>query len=205
MSLPDIIICGKMATGKTTVAKYLESKYGYKRVAFADELKRLVDEIFYPHYLEEKVSEDCKTKPRTLLQEFGDSIRNICYNNFKDKDIWIKLLISNIKKIKNQNEKTPIVIDDCRYINELNTFTKKYGYISIRMTTSQKIRMNRIMQRYGKLPSNAELSHVSETEIDDLRVNYIIENNSSLIELYKEIDSIVEANKDAVTIKNMEL
>ena len=33
-------LCGKASSGKSTVAQYLQAKYSFERIAFADSLKR---------------------------------------------------------------------------------------------------------------------------------------------------------------------
>jgi len=42
MGLPNIGIIGKMGAGKTTVAKYLEDKYGYQRTSLAEPMRQIV-------------------------------------------------------------------------------------------------------------------------------------------------------------------
>ena len=56
-----LAITGGMASGKTSIAKYLVENYNFTKFSFADDLKLYAAEIF-----------DMKIKDRKLLQEFGE-------------------------------------------------------------------------------------------------------------------------------------
>jgi len=86
-------------SGKDTVARYLEVKYGYKQLAFADKIYEIAESLF-----------DMGQKDRSLLQNIGQKMREI------DEWVWI----NHIDKIIRQNNYSKIVISDLRQANELD-------------------------------------------------------------------------------------
>lgn len=127
-------IAGQMQNGKDTLADYLASKlkyninyeddsflsYLWSRGSFASEVKRIFSETFNVslEFIEEwKVKAECPPgfdmPIRKGLQFIGDGFRKIQGN------IWIDLAIRNIK--------SPTVISDCRYLNELDAISNSKG------------------------------------------------------------------------------
>ena len=39
-------VCGKAGSGKDTIADYLVKKYNFKKIALADPIKRMVEDVF---------------------------------------------------------------------------------------------------------------------------------------------------------------
>jgi dephospho-CoA kinase len=189
MSRPDIIISGKMGTGKTTAAKYLESNYGYKIYSFADKLRELAYDLFEPY-----IKED--TKPRELLQDLGDSIREICYRCYGEREVWVKYLQKRINDEQDSEIGVPYVIDDCRYKNELHAFMWDMGWKSLRINVDMDIRKRRYVSRYGKTFSYEQNSFISEVDLDNEKFNFVINNNDGLLDLYKKLDAIVSSNAE---------
>ncbi len=112
---PKIALCGKMRSGKDTVAKYLSTRYEYERFAFGDELKWYYHELFGFE----------GTKDREGYQWFGQTMRE------RDEDIWIRKCFGKISEVEYARETvndeageevfTPLkpVITDVRQPNEL--------------------------------------------------------------------------------------
>ena len=93
-----VILSGKAGAGKDTCGEYLVS-LGYKRYAFADELKEIARELGWNGEKDEK--------GRTFLQELGSAGRNY------DPDMWIAV----IEKMKKENQKGSSVTDCCLRTN----------------------------------------------------------------------------------------
>lgn len=73
----NISLSGRARSGKDTFAKVLIDNSGYKRLAFADELKRVASEYFYWDGEKDDLG-------RTLLQHIGTEVgRSFC------EDIWL--------------------------------------------------------------------------------------------------------------------
>ena len=93
-----IAICGKMCSGKSTLANHIMRTFpGYQKYSFAKRVKELCVELF-----------DMKGKDRELLIKFANSMREI------DPNVWIKQVLKETK------DKENCIIDDVRYQNEVN-------------------------------------------------------------------------------------
>ena len=76
-----IAICGKMCSGKTTLANYIMRTYpGYQKYAFADKVKELCIELF-----------QMKGKDRSLLINFANKMREI------DSNVWINQVLKETR------------------------------------------------------------------------------------------------------------
>lgn len=189
---PNIIISGKFCSGKTSLAEYLCSSHKYTKVAFADKLKEVVADIYSPFI------EDKSVKQRDLLQMTGHAIREVSQVVFNRSDVWAAYLSDKLKHTSPQ--KRPFVIDDCRYQDELDTFLKD-KWISIRIESPENVRINRYRALYNKIPTNDQIFHQSETSLDGADFHFVIENQGSLIDLYKEIDKVLSTIDEDTSVK----
>lgn len=178
----NIAVISSAGGGKDTAAETLVHQYGYRRYAFADNVK-LVARKWFPHlYDEEK-------KPRWLLQAIGTMFREI------DPDIWIKALFSDIDREQGILKKygyapEAIIITDCRMPNEYEAL-KKRGFTFIRITVDEDIRNQRMRDR-GDNFTNNDLKHHTETFYDSFECVYEISNNGTLEELKYELDRVMD-------------
>lgn len=187
--LPQIIgITGRKFNGKDTLGNYFVSKYGYKRMAFADALKNACREIFgfnddqlYGDKKEE-IDEYWGTSPRTIFQFVGtDLFRNQLENVIPqiEKKIWLKVIEKKILDEIKMNPDVRIVITDVRFINECDMI-KKMGGIILR------VKRNNI--------NNKSDTHQSEIEIDNLNVNAEILNDGTMNEMFQYVTDFLIAN-----------
>jgi len=109
--MKSIGLIGLAGSGKDTAARGLV-KLGYRRLAFADELKSLA---FYFGWDGEKDEDG-----RRLLQDLGMAARR--YN----ARFWIQYLN---KQIVRERLKEPFVFTDVRFQNEADYVRSKYGII----------------------------------------------------------------------------
>jgi len=170
-------ITGYKGSGKDTIGKYLIDNYNYKRYAFADPLKEICqtlfsfnDEQLYGN-LKEEQDQYWKNSPRYFFQKIGTDL----FRNQIDQDFWIKVLERKI--ITNLDQK--IVITDVRFQNEFDMI-KNLGGIVIRINNNNKIIQD---------------NHESEQNINNFNVDYEINNNKNLEELYQKIEIFILNNK----------
>lgn len=136
-----IAICGKMCSGKSTLANYIMRSFpGHTKYAFADKVKDLCSDLF-----------QMKGKDRPLLINFANKMREI------DPDVWINQVLQKTKG--NQN----CIIDDVRYQNEVDALIQD-GWTFIHLHVPREIQKQRIMKLY---PSTYQdhldsMSHISE-------------------------------------------
>jgi len=161
----NIGICGKAGTGKTAVADHLVKKYGYKRYAVADEVKRIAMRLF-----------KMKEKDRKLLQDIGFKMREIRLS------VWIDFLIDQTRG------KDKIVVDDIRYPNEYQAL-KKEGFKMIRVVADRKICIKRLTERDGTAAIE-RLDDESETAMDDVDIENVLDGNLPLKKMLAQLDEL---------------
>ena len=157
---------GVMGSGKDTCVDYLCTKYPeHTRISFAGALYDILS------YAQEKCGFE-KNKDRKFLQFIGTEwARNI------DENVWINIVLG--KDIKGIG-----LLSDIRFPNEFNAL-KNNGWICIKVTRDN-IDKNRV--------GNGDNTHSSELRINDIKDeewDFIINNNSTLEDLYKRLDKII--------------
>lgn len=176
MSLPQIIgLNGVARAGKDTVAGILHDLYGYTPISFSDILNRalvalnpIVDTsgTRYANYVETLGYEEAKEIPevRRLLQAMGTEVGR----NLLGTDIWVEALFKNLPEGK-------VAITNVRFPNEANSVWGRGGVVW-RVT------------RPGFEPSNG---HISDTALDDYKMDAYIANNGTVRELADEVMGIL--------------
>jgi len=142
-----VAICGKMASGKTTVAQSLD---GFQVLSLAGEVKRVGRELFGM-----KIGE----KNRPLLQQIGMKMREI------RESVWLDVLIreSNKQELYGYS----VVCDDVRFVNEAKTL-KENGWTLIKLVITDDLQKQRLQDTYGddwEVHWNNR-TDASETEVD---------------------------------------
>ncbi|ASJ06026.1 AAA family ATPase [Thermococcus pacificus] len=182
-------VVGKIAAGKTTVAKFFEEK-GFCRVSCSDPLIDLLTHNVSDYSWIPELPE--KAEPtRDRLIEFGKYL--------KDKyggDILIKLAVDKKRHCRN------IVIDGVRSKEEIEAIKRMGGKV-IYVEARPEIRFERLMRRKAskdktiksfedfKAMDDAEERLYHTSELKDL-ADYIIVNEGTLEELRKKVKGIID-------------
>jgi hypothetical protein len=158
-------LTGYAQSGKDTVAKVLVDHYGFKRVAFADPIRKLLYEM-NPAVKDGDyrlqgvvdaygwdVAKTAFPEVRRLLQDLGVGARKVF-----GEDFWVNRSLASIL----ENEKT--VITDVRFINEAEMVKHQAGQV----------------WRIKRMGVNAVNGHISEQELDGYKVDQIFANNGTL-------------------------
>jgi len=191
-----IALTGRMRSGKSFIADYIQYKYGFDRVSFAAGLKRVSDDLFA--HLYEPIYEDCPfsddgkhrvgyRKPRAILQAVGQKMREI------DEDVWIKQAEQTMRVYENLRSTKGVVIDDLRQPNEYE-WTRANGFIIIRVEASEDLRLKRAEQA-GDSFSEEDLAHDTEQHAEGFSVDYTIVNDGDLDDLKRQVDEIMSEIK----------
>lgn len=204
-------ITGLIGSGKDTIADYLTTFHGFRRLSFAGSLKDAVSSIFgWDRELLEgttKASREWREQvdpwwaeklgmpnltPRWVLQYWGTEV---CRENFHS-DIWVASLENKLRQTKDN-----VVITDCRFPNELNAI-KNAGGLTIRVERGSKPswyehaeEFQKGERSFGWALSRQSLEragiHASEYSSVGLEYDHVIENNSTIDDLHKKIESII--------------
>jgi hypothetical protein len=158
-----ILISGKKRAGKDYIADIISKEFGFKKIAFANNLKEIISVTFnisldeldlfknepqnFPIYFGDK-----KTDFRKILQRCGTAIKPIF-----GEDIWANLVKKRIEDL-NSN----VVISDFRFLSEYYTL-EDLNPLTIKV-------INRDLKDID--------NHISENELNDFNFDIILDNTS---------------------------
>lgn len=203
-------ISGFINSGKSAAASYLSKKYNFRQDSFAATLKDVCANIFdWPRHLlegdtiesrkwreepdvwwSEKLNIDNFT-PRLAFQLIGTN----CLRDHFNTDIWFLTLHNRIRKNKNDN----ILVSDVRFQNEINFIRDNSGTL-IRIVRGQDpqwyktaIDANNGCNKSKEIMNTTYANiHLSEWAWVGTDFDYVIYNNSTLEDLYLQLDKIFE-------------
>lgn len=206
-------VVGFIGSGKDTIADYLVNIHQFRRDSFAATLKDAVSAVFgWDRDLLEGRSKQARQwreqvdswwsqrlnmphlTPRFILQHWGT---DVCRINFHD-DIWIASLENKLRHSADN-----VVISDCRFPNEIAAI-RRAGGIVIRVRRGGEPEWYDLAARAnrGDLEASAALAnigiHVSETAWIGTVFDCVIENNSTLDNLYQRINDLVQDLPEAM-------
>lgn len=148
-----LCISGKRGAGKSLLAKSLE-KYGFHRMSLAAELKNKCRQEF--GFTEDQVNGAFKESPTQYRRTDGSfftprdvMIRMGTFYRSIDRNFWLKAL----KPYMEMEDR--IVIDDIRFLNEIEFMKREYNAKFIRIERAQNLNVFK-----------AALDDLSETELD---------------------------------------
>lgn len=205
-------VCGAIGSGKDTVADYLCTFHGFKRISFAGSLKDAVASVFgWDRELLEGTTKSSREwreqvdpwwserlgiphlTPRWVLQQWGTEV---CRKSFHE-DVWVASLENKLRSTTDN-----IVITDCRFANEVKAL-KNAGGIVLRVERGPQpawyeyayTLYNNAPDNTGNLEVRRTLEdmgiHASEYSSVGLKYDYYIDNNDTIDHLHKQIKSII--------------
>jgi len=164
-----IAFSGKKRSGKDTAASVLTTELGYTRVAFADSIKQILEDlnpIIDSYRLMDVLAwheydwEMLKARPevRGLMQRLGVAVRQY------DSEFWVNAAFNNVEP------SSRIVVTDVRFPNEVDAILARGG----------------IVYRVVRPGLESIDSHISETALDHLDLPVIL-NDGSVEDLYAKV------------------
>lgn len=188
-------LTGRAQSGKTTAASYLETKHRFKPMAFADPLRDMALDIDPLVAVEKRwKSPPCAWVPElihysTALERYGYEGAKERYPEFRrflqrlgteglrrhDREsYWVDRAVDRAYALGQRR----VVFHDVRFPNEAEAVQEAGGII---------VRIER------KGIEAADASHASEALVDTLPVDWTVENDGSLEELYEALNIVVAA------------
>ena len=211
-------ITGLISSGKDTIADYLTTYQGFKRISFAASLKDAVAAVFdwdreslegttkasrvWREQKDEWWSNRLKMDitPRWILQYWGT---DVCRNHFHN-DIWVASVEHRLL-----NSKEDIVITDCRFSNEVAAI-KNAGGVAIRVQRGPNPEWYDSAIAYNRGPNGNSSWALSKMKLDNMKIhaseyssiglkyNYIIENNGTIDELHNKMYEILNRQSEGL-------
>jgi hypothetical protein len=207
-------ICGFIGSGKDTIADYLVNLHHFRRESFANTLKDAVAQVFgWDRTMLEGRTKQAREwreqvdpwwadrlgiphlTPRYILQQWGTEV---CRKNFHD-DIWIASLENKLR-----NSKDDVVISDCRFPNEIRAI-KQSGGLVVRVVRGPEPEWYDAAVSRNRGPDGnstwalsgrrlAQLGvHDSETAWVGTQFDVVLDNNSTLDDLYQQVKQLVSS------------
>jgi len=172
-------LTGTFASGKDTVAEYLE-KRGFEHFSLSDEIRKIASE--------RKI-----ITTRDNLRELGNTLRNEFGADYLPKRV--------LKRAKGKK----ILISSIRQPAEINYLKKRGNFVLIAVDAPIEIRFKRLKRRSRsgdpktlrgliekeKKEMQSKGKNVQKLHECMLRADYIVVNDGNFNELYKEVDRVL--------------
>jgi dephospho-CoA kinase len=168
-------IAGKAGSGKSTVAGFLVSQYGFQRLSFAEPLKEMLLKAGICSRDELYVKKSAFS--RWIMQKVGTDI----FRNQIDPDFWVKKMAEKLNSLDNDSSK--VVIDDVRFLNEASLVKQHGGVI---------VKIERALYSCFQSDIVGNNQHVSETEMELIQPDFVIHNTGTLDDLLNCTSMLIE-------------
>lgn len=186
----QIAVCGETRSGKSSVSEYFQKRLNMVRFGFGDELKKDFHST-YPHIPREP-------KPVRGYRLFGELQRFV-----KGNTVWIDSCFGRISyheeiakwyswhgSIPDSERPFRPIIDDLRQRDEFEACVAN-GFFTVRVEASKEVRRERMITAGDKF-TESDLDFDPESGIYDFEVDFVVNNNGTLAELYEQLDNIID-------------
>jgi len=186
VSVTKICLTGMLRSGKDAAAHHAWLHHGFKKYAFATDVKKTAHALFpnIPAF----------PKPRKLYVDVAEKACEI------DPSVWVRLVERQIGlhiegSIGLGASDIRIIITDLRKPAEYE-WARSQGFSIVRITAPEDVRLARAVAE-GDDFKPADLTHETELYSDGFEVDYEISNEGSLAELYEKMDAVIAKIKEA--------
>ena len=204
-----IAICGAKRSGKDVLAKHLVATRGFKKLSFAEPLKKAVRELFNFNDIQVGIDEENAVgdekdiiderwgiSPRKALQFFGTEIMQHSINELipnTNRGFFADILLSRISG----NSCDSYVISDMRFLHEYN---------KLKSLTKARDACSLIVVKISRPSINiAEVkrdSHISENEYIDIPYDVEIINDGAISDLTDLFDIYYDSREGIALIED---
>lgn len=177
-----IAVAGEIRSGKNTVCDYVKSinKEPMQELYFAEGIAAIIERYFPEAWYG-------SGKPRNHYQEIGQFMRTL------NEDVWVNNVAAKYMRLKQAGFES-FIVTDLRQPNEYE-WLKANGFTVVKVETAPEIRIERMKASGDRFDMNS-LIHPVEQHIKHLPYDYLISNNTTLQDLYAQIDYMLLELKD---------
>ena len=166
-------LIGRARVGKDTVADHLELNHNFRRYAFADPLKDMLEVVFGDKFRSgnrEAPIDWLGKSPRHLMQTLGTEWGRDCVH----PDLWVLLGEQQVKLAAQKQQR--LVISDVRFHNEADMILRNGGEL----------------WHIARNNSGTAAGHRSEmSHWDSYPQRVLVSNEGTLDELYARVDALL--------------
>jgi hypothetical protein len=213
-----IAICGAKRSGKDVLAKHLVATRGFKKLSFAEPLKKAVRELFNFNDIQVGIDEENAVgdekdiiderwgiSPRKALQFFGTEIMQHSINELipnTNRGFFADILLSRISG----NSCDSYVISDMRFLHEYNklkSMTKArdaYSLIVVKISRPS-INIAEVAGGPGGAGGTRD-THISENEYIDIPYDVEIINDGAISDLTDLFDIYYDSREGIALIED---
>lgn len=185
-------ITGKKGSGKNAIANILESEHGFLVRALADPIKWAISEIFGwsliamdDRKFKEEIDPEFGVSPRQVMQDMGTEWGqfHLCemfpeFAKVTGRNLWVKRLLQDY--YEDYYEEDYLAVPDVRYLHEVEAL-REYGAYIIKVIDPR---------------IESTDTHLSETELDQIKPDVTIYNSGTLDDLRKQVLLAYETFQD---------
>lgn len=178
-------LSGKRGSGKDTAVDYLKERYGFQRMAFADNVRRACQAVFF--MTDEQLNGRLKETPdlywdmtpRYAMQHLAtEGMRHVFGDN-----VWIKSMFRD-----DTWSMIDTAISDVRFLSEIEAVKARGGKI-VRLLRNPYPHERTLFQRL----TGRNRLHQSERELDRYEDwDFTIDNRGSIADLHRGLDRVME-------------
>jgi len=185
-------IKGKIGVGKTESAKILKESFPFQEYAMADPIKKIgailgfsQDELYGSQEQKLRINKHWGVSSREFLQKFGTDVCRLFMPTKipQMKNLWVQCF----EIFCEEHRDTNIIVSDVRFIDEADSI-RKMGGIIIEIQRKEKEKEN---DEWEDVELHNPHGHVSETEMDGIVADFVVENNSDVKHLTDELTKII--------------
>lgn len=204
-----IAICGAKRSGKDVLAKHLVATRGFKKLSFAEPLKKAVRELFNFNDIQvgideenaigdekEIIDERWGISPRKALQFFGTEIMQHAIDELipnTNRGFLADILLSRISC----DSCDSYVISDMRFLHEYNKLKSSAKIRSLIIVKISRPSIN-IVESAGGVRD----THISENEYIDIPYDVEIINDGSISDLTDLFDIYYDSREGIALIED---
>lgn len=175
-------IAGEMGSGKGTVAKHVVAEYGASTRRFSTILRDLLDRVYV-----EQTRENIANISTALRKTFGEDLLAKAMYHDTQNDASEIVVVDGVRRLA-----------DIAYLRELPQFKLIYVEADMRIRYERIIKRGENADDLTKTFEEFQKDHELETELQirDLKnyANYVMDNDGTYIDLYKQLDEIIKEN-----------
>ena len=204
-----IAICGAKRSGKDVLAKHLVATRGFKKLSFAEPLKKAVKELFNFNDIQvgieeenavgdekEIIDERWGISPRKALQFFGTEIMQHAIDELipnTNRGFLADILLSRISG----NSRDSYVISDMRFLHEYNKLKS-----SAKVRKSCSLIIVKISRPSINISADSGDTHISENEYIDIPYDVEIINDGAISDLTDLFDIYYDSREGIALIED---